>query len=204
LIDRFALSRATKNRSPEHDTMAETDRRESVAGALRDVLEEGEAFNVYCHEGEVYVDNAETSVCAGRYPRLYGRLLSLSTQLEEAGSGVRRIPILLALIFCIGVHLHWWDEWFGAQLVNHLDSIWFFVLIFYVLYQSVGLVNTLFQRGIYQRAREDLFTLMAQEDIDRDLLLAMIEGDYAVARAGYFLKLDRDVPDKQSSQAPPR
>jgi hypothetical protein len=40
---------------------------------------------------------------------------------------------------------------------------------------------------------------MAQENIDRDLLLAMIEGDYAVSRAGYFLKLDGNVPDKPPS-----
>ena len=179
--------------------MAETDRRESVAGALRDVLEEGEAFNVYCHEGEVYVNDTETSVCAARHPRLYGRLLSLNTQLEEAGSGIRRIPIFMALVFCIGVHLHWWDEWLGAQLVNQLDSVWFFLLIFYVLYQTVGLANTLFQRGLYHRSRDDLFTLMAQENIDRDLLLAMIEGDYAVSRGSYFLKLDRNVPDKPPS-----
>jgi hypothetical protein len=177
--------------------MAELDRRESVAGALRDVLEEGEAYNVYCHEGEIYVNDTETSVCAAQHPRLYGRLLSLSAQLDETGLRLGRLPILLALTFCVGVHLHWWDEWLGAPLANQLDSFWFFLLIFYSVFQGLGLANGMVQRSTYQRGREELFLLMAEANLDRDLLLSTIEGDGAVARAGYFLKLDKHAPEER-------
>src|SRR5262245_62081008 len=145
--------------------MAEDDRRQYLAGTLRDVLEEGEAYNVYCYEGEIYVNDAETSVCAARHPRLYGRLLSLSARIEEAGSGLGRIPTLLVLTFCVGIHLRWWDDWLGAQLVAQLDSVWFFVLVFYVLFQGVGIVARALQRVVYQDGRDDLFALMAQENL---------------------------------------
>src|SRR5437867_1463518 len=162
--------------------MAEDNRRQQLAGTLRDVLDEGEAYNVYCHEGEVYVNDAETSVCAVRHPRLYGRLLSLSARLDEAGAGLGRVPTLVVLTFCVGIHLRWWDDWLGAQLVTQLDSFWFFLLILYALFQGVGIVSRALQRVVYQGGREELFALMAQENIDRDLLLALIEGDEAVAR----------------------
>lgn len=182
--------------------MAEDDRRQHLAGTLRDVLEEGEAYNVYCHEGEVYVNDAETSVCAVRHPRLYGRLLSLSTRIEEAGAGLGRIPTLLLLIFCVGIHLRWWDDWLGPQLVAQLDSFWFFLLLFFALFQVVGIVSRALQRVVYQGGRDELFALMAPENLDRDLLLALIEGDEAVARAGYYLKLDRAAPEAPPPDVP--
>jgi hypothetical protein len=170
--------------------MSEENRRDAVADALRPVLEDGEAYKVFCHEGEVLVEEADTSVCAARHPRLYGRLLSLNARLEAAGGGLYRLPTLLALGFCVGVRLHWWDDWLGRELVEKLDSFWFFVLVFYVLFQALSVVTGGLQRGIYRQERDDLLALIAAESLDRDTLLAMIEGDEAVSRVGHHLKLD--------------
>jgi hypothetical protein len=174
--------------------MDEENREDTVADALRPILEEGDAYSVFCHEGEIHVKEADTSVCAVTHPRLYGRLLSLSGQLDNAGAGYSRLPTLTGLTFCVGLHLHWWDDWLGNVLVERLDHWLFFILIFYVIFQGLGIVNNALQRGIYRRGREELFTLMAEEKLDRDSLLAMIEGDSAVSRVGQHLKLDNEAP----------
>ena len=173
--------------------MTEQDRRQTVADVLRPVLGEGEAFNVYCHEGDVWVSEIETSVCAARYPRLYGRLLSLNAELERAGTAVARLPILLAVVFCVGVHVRWWDAWLGQEAAERLDTFWFYALVALAVYQLLSLVTASLERGGYRRHRDDLLALTAAEGLDRDLLLAMIEGDGAVGRVGAQLKLDRDA-----------
>src|SRR5258708_22317280 len=116
--------------------MDEENRQETVADALRPVLEEGEAYSVFCHEGEIHVKEADTSVCAVLHPRLYGRLLSLSAQLDQAGAGLSRVPTLAALTFCVGLRLRWWENWLGPQLIEQLDSWLFFILVFYVIFQG--------------------------------------------------------------------
>ena len=77
--------------------MDEENREDTVADALRPILEEGDAYSVFCHEGEIHVKEADTSVCAVTHPRLYGRLLSLSAQLDNAGAGYSRLPTLAIL-----------------------------------------------------------------------------------------------------------
>lgn len=172
--------------------MAEENRRRVVGNALRPLLEEGEAFNVYCHEGEILVNEAETSVCAARHPRLYGRLLALNAELEQAGAGVGRLPVLLVLTFCVGLHLQWWGAWLG-DLRERFDSFWFYALVAYAVYQVLSFVARALERRAYQRGRDELLALLGPEDLDRDALLAMIEGDGAVGRVGHHLKLDRDA-----------
>src|SRR5207249_3426026 len=115
--------------------MEDDNRRESVADALQPILEEGEQYKVFCHEGKVYVEDESTSVCAVRYPRLYGRLLAMNAQLEQAGDGVASIPTLLALTFCVGIQLQWWD--LGEQFRNW----WFYLLVFFILFYSISWVN---------------------------------------------------------------
>lgn len=174
--------------------MAEENRREIVADALRPVLDEGEGYNVYCHEGEVHVYDAETSVCASKHPKLYGRLLSVSGRLDQAGAGWGRLPLLLTAIFCVGIRLHWWNEFLGADVVAQLDSIWFYLLVFYVVIQVLTALGNALQRGIYRAEREELYRALAREGLDRDLLLAMINEDAEVARVTHYLKLDRSAP----------
>src|SRR4051812_45501871 len=115
--------------------MAEENRRAIVADALRPHLEDGERYTVFCEEGEVYVSEAETSVCSVLHPRLYGRLLSLNTQLDEAGAGLGRLPMLLVLGFSVGLHLHLLDDWLGPRVVDRIDSVWFYILLFFGVFQ---------------------------------------------------------------------
>src|SRR5689334_4652053 len=131
--------------------MAEENRRAIVADALRPVLQEGEEFTVFCHDGEVLVEQADTSVCAVLHPRLYGRLLSVNAQLDEAGSGVGRLPFLLALGLCVGLHLHLWDDWLGARLADQLGSFWFYLIVFFLVFQFVEMIRKGLRRAVYQR-----------------------------------------------------
>jgi hypothetical protein len=170
--------------------MAEENRRDLVADALRPVLEEGEAYTVFCHEGEIHVSDAETSVCAVRNPRLYGRLLSMNTQIEEAGSGLGRLPFLIVLAFCVGLHLHLLDAWIGQPLADQLDSAWFYVLVIFATFVLLETLRKPLARMAYNRGREELNALIHREDLDRDRLLAMIEDDPAVSQVGHYLKLD--------------
>ncbi len=170
--------------------MDEENRSDVVAEVLRPVLEEGEAYSVFCHDGEIHVKETDTSVCAVRHPRLYGRLLSVSAQLDQAGAGLGRVPTIVALAFCVGVHLHWWNDWLGNVLIDQLDHVLFFLLVFFIVFQGLSIIKNVLRRSVYQRNREEVFVLLASEKLDRDTLLAMIEGDPAVGRAGYYLKLD--------------
>ena len=174
--------------------MDEENRHDTIADALRPVLEEGEGYNVYCHEGEIHVKEAETSVCAVRHPRLYGRLLSFSAQIDQASAGLSRFPVLAGIVICAGLHLHWWDGFLGRDLAERLDHWLFFVLVFYIIFQGVGIVSNTVRRNLYRAGREEVFFLISKEQLDRDLLLAMIEGDPAIASAAHQLKLDTDAP----------
>lgn len=174
--------------------MDEDNRHEIVAETLQPVLEEGEAFNVYCHEGEVFVTDLQTSSCAVLYPRLYGRLLSLNTRIEEAGAGIGSLPLLLILSLCVGLHLHWWDTFLGPDLVERLDSIWFYLLVFVVTFQLLGMLRKPLKHAAFSNGRDELIALILREELDRDRLLATIEADPAVAQVGYYLKLDTAPP----------
>jgi hypothetical protein len=182
--------------------MAEENRRRAVAETLRPLLEEGEAYDVYCHEGEIFVTEAGTSLCAERHPRVYGRLLALHAELEQAGSAVARLPMLIALTFCVGLNLGWWTPWLGPDTVEKLNRFWFYLLVFYVVFQLWGLITGAAQRQHYQRQRDDLLALLAEEHLDRDVLLSLIEGDEAVSRAAHYLKLDADAVRLASGQSP--
>src|SRR5206468_7923247 len=109
------------------------------------------------------------------------------------GPAVSRLPVLLGLTFCVGLRLRWWDAWLGEKLVERLDQWWFFLLVFYGLYQAIGFVSGRLERAVYRGGRDDLLALLAAEDVDRDSLLAMVEGDAAVGRVGHQLKLDREA-----------
>ncbi len=183
--------------------MDEENRRDTVADALRPILEEGEAYNVFCHEGEVHVQETDTSVCAVQNPRLYGRLLSLNTQLDNAGGGIGRLPMLAALTFCVGLHLGWWEDWLGPVLNARLDHVLFYLLVAYVLFQLLSLIWGTLQKRLYRECRDELYLLIAREGLDRDRLLALIEGDPAVARVSHFLKLDTEDGDHHARDHSP-
>jgi hypothetical protein len=172
--------------------MAEENRRAIVSDALRPVMEEGEEYRVYCHEGEVFVEEAQTSICSVLHPRLYGRLLSLNTQLDEAGAGMARLPMLVTLAFCVALHLHLLDDWLGVRLADQLNNWWFFLLVLFAVFQLLEAIRGRLRYAVYQRHREELHALILREELDPDTLLAQIEGDPSVATVGHQLKLDNN------------
>ena len=173
--------------------MDEDNRRRTVANALRPLLEEGDAFHVYCYEGEVLVGDAERSVCAARHPRLYGCLLRINVEIGRAAGGIVRLPALLALTFCVGLHLHWWDGLLGIAVADRLNSAWFYLVVFFAVFQACDFLARRLETSAYRRDRAELLALLADAGLDRDTLLALIESDAGVVRAGRQLALDRDA-----------
>jgi hypothetical protein len=164
-------------------------RRQAVADALREVLEDGEEFYVRCEDDEVVVTEAATR-CQEEHPRLYGHLLSLNEQLAQAGGSSVVWGLLAAGVFCLGLHLEWFDPWLGGA-ADALRSGWFYALFFVAAALALGAFCNQRARAVYRDGRDHLLSLMLSEGLDRDLLLTLIHGDPAVARVAEHLKLDR-------------
>lgn len=170
--------------------MSEEAKHENIADALRPILREGDSYQVYSVEGEVYVREVGTSVCSVRHPQLYGRLLSLNTMIEHTGSELARFPLLLVAVLCVGLHLHWWDQWLGAETVAKLDSMWFFVLVFFV---TIALLQTALGRVRWWKwlqHRDEVYQLMDVEDLNRDQLITLLNEDEHVQRILFYLEVD--------------
>lgn len=173
--------------------MVDESREESVANSVRNVLKEGDAFQVYCVDGEIYVTEAGTSVCASKYPRLYGRLLSLNTSIEYAGSGVSKYPLLASAIFSVGIHLRWFDQWLPAELIPKLDSGWFFLVLCFVILAVTNSITNWMQKMAYRNGRDEILAMMDRESLDRDSLVTLLSEDESVSRVTWFLELDHDA-----------
>ncbi len=162
----------------------------ALTAALESVLAEGEQFYVSRRDGRVVVSEAIGEKCRNEYPQLYGRLLGLNAQLEEAGGNLSLIAVVVAVGFCVGLHLSWWDTWFGGAL-DQFRSFWFYGFLIIVVIMLVGVLANRLEKRIYWRERDDLLWAMESEGLNRDLLLAMIHGDNAVAKVAEQLKRDR-------------
>ncbi len=173
--------------------MSDEAREEIIAEALEPLLRDGEAFQVYRDKGEVHVLDIGTSMCAILYPRLYGRLLSLSTIITNAGVGIGRIPLLLAGLFCIGIRMRWWEDFMSAPLLAKLDNGWFFVLVFFLVLSILQTITGWLQKQAYRRHRDDLFRLMEESNVDRDELITLISEDENVERVAWYLELDTEA-----------
>jgi hypothetical protein len=175
--------------------MDEDDRRQAVAEALDPVLEEGDEFHVRCRDGVIVVSEASAAVCREQHPKLYGRLLSLNAELIQAGRGLVFVPLMVTAFFCLGLDLGWWNtaaqSWGVPDLPAHLRSAWFYLLLFVLVLVLVRRVAERRERAVYREERAELAGLIASEGLDTDRLLALIEGDEAVARIGAQLKLER-------------
>jgi hypothetical protein len=174
-------------------TIDDEEKRQRVADALYPILEDGDFIQVACEEGEILISEPDFSVCRERHPRLFGRMLSLNAELSETGGNVTYLLLLAAGAFCLGLHLRWWDAWFGDDAAERMRSIWFYLFVFAITLKINGLISARLEGFVYRRRRDDLLALLREEDLDRDVLLSIIEGEDSVAHVARQLKLDADA-----------
>src|SRR5687768_2056116 len=79
---------------------------------LRDTLQDGDEFTIHYADGEVHVDESRFSKLRAGHPRLYGRLLSLETQLE-GGCAAYAFAGGAGVAFVFGLHVGWWEGVIG-------------------------------------------------------------------------------------------
>jgi hypothetical protein len=166
---------------------------QAIADAIRPVLQDGDNYHVARVDDQILVSEAYTSICSVKYPRLYGRLLSINAEIEASGGSFASWGLLLMGAVVVGIQLDWFVGVVPQNLLDHTKSVWFYVLAMLLAIQLLGLLGRPLERAAYARNRSDLLSLMATEGVDRDLLVAMLEGDDQVTRVAAFLKLDHEA-----------
>jgi hypothetical protein len=172
--------------------MSEPSHNQKIADVLRPILAEKEALIVRESQGNVTVTPLPSHVLRDTHARLYGYLLSANEQLS-AGCSLFLFGILLAAIVCIGLAVGWWDELLGKDAADELRSVWLYQFLFAIAIGIPGYVYEVRGRMRYRDMRTELATLMQMENMDRDVLIATIQGDAELATVARYLKRDRHL-----------
>lgn len=165
-------------------------RREMIADTLRPVMEDGEGYQVLCDGEDVWVTPIDSSPGAIKYPQLYGRMLSLNAVMERVLGSLPMYARIVTVGFCVGLHLGWWDQWLGAELVKKLNSAWFYVFLVFVVWGALHHAGNVVRWRIWCQRREEVLSLMEQNNVDRDSLVSLLLGDANVWNVLTFLKID--------------
>ena len=156
---------------------------------FRELLKDGDEVTIACFDSELHVAESYRSKFERKYPKLYGRMLSIE---ERMKTGL--LPYFLGLVglavFVIGLQLESWTTILGEALCGILNLWWFYIAappsVLYLIYLGCGQWG----RHVYRRNRTELADLIAAEELDRDVLLVMLRDESEVDCVVYFLKLD--------------
>jgi hypothetical protein len=189
----FKLAVSKRERMAEPEPQKTTDdkdqRIDEIARVVKDYLREGEAFLVQCQEDEILVEEAPHTKFQRDHPRLYGRLLSLNEQMET-GCGVVIALFVVGGVFCLGLHVGWWDDWIDPNVLEMLRTWWFYVPLFVVLFFIADTWSTWHEKRVYRRGRAELLLLLRNEGYDRDTVVPIIQGMPEFEKVVKQLKLD--------------
>ena len=167
------------------------ERMRRLGDALEDVLVDGDQFQVVATGDEVQVTETRSSQLRDKHPRLYGRLLSLNHQMES-GCTVTMLGFTGAAALCFALNVGWLDEVLGPAVAEKLDSWWFFVLLFLVVFTLTGSYYDWIEKRAYRRGRDELLFLMHEAQYDRDSLLVHIKDDPAMDKIAKQMMLDAE------------
>jgi hypothetical protein len=170
------------------------ERAKEIADRLKDVVRDGESFLVTSEDGEVSV---KESVSGGRvsplrdsHPDLYGRLLAVSDGVSRAGGLLRRLVWLATAGLCVALVAGLLDDTFlggAAEEGLHWVSVGVFLLAAAIVN---GTLAGIFRGLFWAQARTAAHRDIGDAGFSGFAVLAMIEGDGAVAPAGARLKRD--------------
>jgi hypothetical protein len=165
-------------------------RLDEVARVVKDYLREGEALLVQCQDDDILVEPAPHTKFQRDHPRLHGRLLSLNEQME-IGCAVSIGLLVLGGVFCLGLHVGWWDDVIPPNVIEKLRTWWFYAPLFVVLFFVGDAWSTWREKRVYRRGRPELMLLLRNEGFDRDTLVSAIQGVEDFERVAKQLKRDR-------------
>ncbi len=170
------------------------ERAAEIAGRLKDVVRDGESFLVTAEDGEVSVTESvkggRVSALRDSHPDLYGRLLAVSDGVSRAGALLRRLVWLAAAGLCVALMAGLLDDTIlggAAEEGLHWVSVGVFLLAAALVN---GLLAAVFRGLFWAQSRMAVHRSVGDAGFSGFTVLAMIEGDGAVASAGARLKRD--------------
>ena len=173
--------------------MADDDRKTQIVKAVDHLIQPGETWVMKKgEENGIEVLRDGTSSLESTHPELYGRLLKVSEQLSNAGGGMCIWGPLLVLVFCLGLHLNWFDGVLGGA-ADKLRSVWFYILAAIVSFFAFGSLARTWERLKYRQYRDAVLRASEDEQITPHRLIANIEGDEALENLADQLKADSDI-----------
>lgn len=156
---------------------------------FRDLLKDDEEIIISLDHGDVRVDESYRSRFERKHPKLFGRMLSIETQID-AGFFPYFAALLLTGILIVGLHLGWWESVIGKDLSDYLQSWWLYLVLPIFLLYLARLFCARWEKYVYRRNRGQLLELIAAEQIDRDVLMVMLRDEGELENVLYHLKLD--------------
>jgi hypothetical protein len=158
---------------------------------FRELLEDGDEITVALMDGEMRVAESYRSQFERKHPKLFGRMLSIEAIMRANWSPY--VIALLALgVFILGLQLSWWEGVLGSDMSALLNTWWFYLIAAALLLYLAFVARGQWGRIIYRRHRQALHALIAQENLDRDVLIVMLRDEELLERVLYELKLDTE------------
>jgi hypothetical protein len=158
---------------------------------FRELLEDGDEITVALMDGEMRVAESYRSQFERKHPKLFGRLLSIEAMMRANWS-----PYVIALlaigVLLLGLQLSWWEGVLGTELNALLNTWWFYLIATASVLYLAFVARGQWGRIIYRRHRRALQELIAQENLDRDVLVVMLRDEELIEHVVYELKLDTE------------
>jgi hypothetical protein len=181
-----AISMADESEDTLDDRLESIQRR---AENFRELLKEGDEVTIAYENGEVRVEESYRSQFERKHAKLFGRLLSIEAQMD-AGWFPYFAAVIVVGVFIFGLPLKWWDAVFGEAVCQQLQSWWFYIGAPCSLLYLAQLGCTRWEGYIYRRNRVELLELIAEQNLDRDVLLVMLRDETDLGDVLHQLKLD--------------
>jgi hypothetical protein len=154
---------------------------------LDGMLHDGESITVCNNSEHIEILNESTDL-RSEHPKLYGRLLSTSEQLSDAGTSTLPIIGIVCLAFCLAIQLDWFEA-FDID-TEKIRSLWFYGGVLLGGFIVFGFFVTVLEGRVFRRHRQSLAKAAQDADYDRFGLLSEIEGDPSLTDVAAAIKKD--------------
>ncbi len=176
----------------EPDEVVLDERLEAIqrrAENFRELLKEGDEVVIALQDGEMLVEESYRSKFERQHPKLFGRMLSIETQMETG-----LLPYFAALVLTgvliVGLPMKWWDSVLGETLADYLQSWWFYVPLPIAMLYLARTGCAQWEKHVYRRNRPDLMELLTADKLDRDVLLVTLREESELENVLYQMKRD--------------
>lgn len=156
---------------------------------FRELLRDGDEVTIAYQDGEVRVEESYRSKFERAHAKLFGRMLSIETQMD-AGLFPYFGALVLTGVIIFGLSLRWWDDVLTEAVCLELNAWWFYIVLPLVMLYVARLGCGRWEARAYRRNRRELMDLIAAEKLDRDVLLVMLRDEEDLRSVVHKLKLD--------------